>query len=233
MAFFCMIPAAGSGARLGGALPKQYQMLGGQPLIAYALQALCLVTRLERIDIVLAPHDEYFATLTWPTTIRERIRALYVGGSTRHASVLNGLETLADDVQADDWVLVHDAARPGITPSLVNTLIDELSADALGGLLALPVSDTLKRAPNQIVTTTVERRDLWQAQTPQMFRYGLLRQALQRAIENPQAITDEASAIESLGLSPRLVMGSALNFKVTYGEDLQLAQCLLRQPPLQ
>lgn len=149
----------------------------------------------------------------------------HCGGETRAQTVLNGLECLT--AHDKDWILVHDAARPGLNSTLLERLLQSLAEDPVGGLLALPVADTLKQAtPDQRVTCTRPRTSMWQAQTPQMFRYGLLKQALRMATEAP---TDEAQAIEALGLQPKLVLGSHSNFKVTYPEDMHLMSIFLQQ----
>ncbi len=230
--FFALIPCAGVGSRAGTAQPKQYHMLAGRPLVAHTLQAFAQVPRIARSLLVLAPGDT-FAELPNASFL---IAAC--GGSTRSASVLNGLHALqAQGAQAHDWVLVHDAARCLITPAQINALIDACQHDAVGGLLAQPLADTLKSAADGRVAGTIARSDKWLAQTPQMFRLGTLSKALGAALEasetfgasdaSAQAITDEASAMEAQGLRPLLVPGSAQNFKVTYPEDFALAEALL------
>jgi 2-C-methyl-D-erythritol 4-phosphate cytidylyltransferase len=155
---------------------------------------------------------------------------LYCGGATRAASVYNGLIAARDAIAGDDWVLVHDAARPCLTAAALDRLIAEIGDDEVGGLLAVPVADTLKRRDRDgRVSATEARESLWQAQTPQMFRYELLVEALRRA--GPATVTDEAAAIERMGLKPKLVMGEARNFKVTRSEDLELAELVLREKP--
>ena len=236
---FALIPCAGTGSRAGGHVAKQYQTVAGRPMIWHALAAFSACERISATALVLAPDDmplesrfgaEAFAGLRFDTA--------FVGGDTRHASVLAGLHHLAQLGATDsDWVLVHDAARPGLTPAMIDTLIRAVEADdeadaAIGGILAVPVPDTLKRADagTQVgvrIGATVPREGLWQAQTPQMFRVGVLRQALQEALAAGAVVTDEASAIERLGLHPRLVNGSLRNFKVTYPEDFALADILL------
>lgn len=223
---FALIPAAGSGSRFGAAGPKQYQMLAGRALICHAIESFAVVPDIAAICVVIAPDDEQFAALDWSPAARAKLRALPVGGASRHASVLNGLIALAGHAEHDDWVLVHDAARAGLSPQHISQLVAALAEDAVGGLLALPVRDTLKRADGSAaaprVAATVEREALWQAQTPQMFRYGLLRRALESAEEAGRQVTDESSAVEALGLAPRLIPGHPGNLKVTYPEDLEL-----------
>lgn len=160
-----------------------------------------------------------------PEAIADKVTVLPVGGATRQASVSNGLAAIAEKVSPNDWVLVHDAARPGLTVTLTERLIAALSADEVGGLLALQVVDTLKRADNGgRVAQTLSRQGMWMAQTPQMFRAGLLREALDHADALGVEVTDESSAIEALGLAPKLVEGAACNFKVTLPRDIALAE---------
>ena len=221
--FHALVPAAGFGARMGIELPKQYLDLAGQPMIWHAISTLCACPDIKTVFVVLAPGDEYFARYDW-SHCGDKLVTLYCGGTTRAASVANGL--LASELEADDWVLVHDAARPCLTQALLNKMIAELRDDAVGGILAVPVADTLKRADaQQRIACTEPREGLWQAQTPQMFRAGLLAEALARC----NIVTDEASAIEALGLHPKLVGSDSSNFKVTYPQDIVLAELLLRQ----
>jgi 2-C-methyl-D-erythritol 4-phosphate cytidylyltransferase len=219
---YAVIPAAGSGSRMGAEIPKQYQALAGAPLIQHAIDVLHRDARIQQIFVVLAPHDTHFRHFDW-SAYRGKLEPLYCGGATRGASVLNGLVAIAGAVEPDDWMLVHDAARPCLSAQLLDRLLTEIVNDDVGGLLAVPVADTLKREDGtQHVIATVPRDALWQAQTPQMFRYRLLVEALHRA--KPESVTDEASAIEQLGLKPRLVTGSATNLKVTWPDDVAFAQ---------
>jgi len=223
--YFGLIPAAGSGARMGEALPKQYLSIGDHPLLRYSVRQLCTHTAVQRTFIVLHPEDQLFSRYDW-SEFGNRLVPLYCGGATRAESVLRGLERMRADVDREDWVLVHDAARPCLTGELIDRLLTEVSADEVGGLLAIPVADTLKRNDGERHVLRTESRDqLWQAQTPQMFRLHALVQAL-RAVD-PRRVTDEASAMEQQGYHPRLVMGSVANLKVTYPEDLALAELLL------
>ncbi len=225
MTCFALVPAAGSGSRMGAERPKQYLQLAGLPLIRHALATLCAVPAIARVFVVLSPDDEEWARHDW-TALGDKLMPMYCGGATRAASVANGLRAAEKMVAADDWVLVHDAARPCLSEAHVEALIDEVGDDEVGGLLAVPVADTLKRAgPGNRSEATVPREGLWQAQTPQMFRHGLLL----RALEQAPVVTDEASAIEALGLRPRLVAADVINLKVTYPLDLQLAEWILKQ----
>ncbi len=219
------MPCAGVGERAGLGAPKQYAPIAGRALIAHTLDALMQVPRLQATLVVLAAGDAQFATHC-PATDDRRVWVAHCGGATRAASVANGLAELQRrGASDDDWVLVHDAARCLLQPAWVERLIDACIADDVGGLLALPLSDTLKHADGERSRGTLPRTDKWAAQTPQMFRIGLLRRALAQA---GGAVTDEASAVEALGLRPRLVRGEMENFKITWPQDLRLAQRLLR-----
>lgn len=206
-------------------MPKQYLDLAGRPLIFHTLATLCDCSRIGQVCAILSPDDPWWPTYDW-CALGPKLTARFCGGKTRAHSVINGLESIADEAADDDWVLVHDAARPCLAPAMLDALFDELADDPVGGLLAVPVADTLKRADSaQRVAATESRDGLWQAQTPQMFRYGLLRQAL---AGNADRVTDEAGAIEAAGLRPRLVRADASNLKVTYPGDLSLAQWILK-----
>jgi len=225
---FALVPCAGSGARSGAPVPKQYVEVAGRPMVAHTLDALSKVARLEATLAVLAPDDGVFEQRL-PAYPSERGWLARCGGATRAETVANGLAELADrGARADDWVLVHDAARCLVRPAWIDRLIDACWHDEVGGLLALPVADTLKSEREGRVESTIERRAKWAAQTPQMFRLGLLRRAL---LEAGRAVTDEASAIEALGLAPLLVAGSLENFKLTWPEDFELAERLLASAP--
>jgi 2-C-methyl-D-erythritol 4-phosphate cytidylyltransferase len=257
---FALVPAAGVGARSGADRPKQYVPLAGQAMIAHTLAALAAVPRIEATLVVLSPQDDQFEQAV-PGFSGPRSWVARCGGDSRAETVANGLQVLrAQGVQPHDWVLVHDAARCLLQPAWVERLIDECEDDEVGGLLALPVADTLKSAdpdaaiaastasanaasgtaanpsnpapvpapipaPAPRVAATVDRRGKWAAQTPQMFRWGLLAPALAGSLEG---VTDEASAIEALGHRPRLVEASMENFKVTWPADFALAERLLR-----
>jgi 2-C-methyl-D-erythritol 4-phosphate cytidylyltransferase len=225
---FALVPCAGIGARSGAPGPKQYSLLAGRPMVAHTLAALGGVRRLTATLVVLAPGDTAFRTHL-PGSEGERCWLADCGGATRAETVGNGLEVLRTrGARDDDWVLVHDAARCLVRPDWVDALIDACLADEVGGLLAQPVADTLKDEADGRVVATVPRAHKWQAQTPQMFPLGLLAKALAAAGD---AVTDEASAIEALGLAPRLVAAPAENFKVTFPPDFELAERLLRTRP--
>ena len=228
MTFFALIPAAGTGSRMGSEMPKQYLPLNSIPLIAHALIVLAREPRIAMLFVVISPDDIWWDNYEWRGW-EDRLQVLRCGGATRAETVLNGLQTMAAMCAADDWVLVHDAARPCLPDDMLGKLLDEVADDPVGGLLAVPVADTLKRAARELASgvrseSTVPRAGLWQAQTPQMFRHGTLVEALRAAGSD---MTDEASAIEQLGLQPRLVESDSRNLKVTYPQDLELAGLIL------
>ncbi len=222
---FALVPCAGSGTRAGAPVPKQYVEIDGAPMVAHTLAALAAVARIKLILVALAPGDEEFErSVDLPAG--KRFKVARCGGASRAETVAAGLaQLLKIGARADDWVLVHDAARCLVRPEWIDRLIDVCADDPVGGLLAMPVADTLKRESTGRVLATLPRDGIWQAQTPQMFRLGLLADALDNAGANA---TDEASAIEWQGLSPRLVPGSSENFKITQPEDFALAEAVLR-----
>lgn len=217
---WALIPCAGSGSRAGSQGPKQYQRVAGQPMVRHTLAAFAAVPQLAGVWVVVSPGDTFFESEVGPYQV------VACGGATRALSVLNGLHALLESgASADDWVMVHDAARCLITPAQIEGLLMACLPDPVGGLLALKLPDTLKREEAGRVAQTVDRSDKWLAQTPQMFRLGALQSALLAAGD---AVTDEASAIEGQGLQPLLVPGSAQNFKVTYPQDFALAEAVLK-----
>jgi len=222
--YWALVPAAGSSSRLGGEKPKQYVEIVGKPLLAHTLKSLTEVGSILGIAIGLASDDRW-----WHENIvtSDRILGTYVGGVSRAETVLRGLEFLEPHVHAGDWVLVHDAARPCIRSSDIERLISERGDGPSGALLALPVSDTMKQSNgrNQ-VERTISRERLWCAQTPQIFSYKALRDALQRS--DLAMVTDDSSVMEAAGYTPRLVRGRADNLKVTTREDLELAALILQ-----
>lgn len=221
---FALVPCAGIGERSGAAAPKQYLPIAGKAMVAHTLAALARVARIAGTLVVLAPGDDQFESQA-PDFVGAACWAARCGGATRAVSVASGLaELLARGARLDDWVLVHDAARCLIRPEWIDALIDACLDDPVGGLLALPLADTLKAAHDGRVRATIDRADKWAAQTPQMFRLALLQRALARAGD---AVTDEASAIEALGHAPRLVVGALENFKLTVASDFELARRLL------
>ncbi|MES2933961.1 MAG: 2-C-methyl-D-erythritol 4-phosphate cytidylyltransferase [Pseudomonadota bacterium] len=218
--YFALIPAAGVGARMGAYCPKQYLHIAGKAILRYAVDAFLANAAINHTYVVVSADDAFIDEVV-PAGLA-RVTVLRCGGATRKDSVMNGLDAIQATLADDDWVLVHDAARPGLTPMLIHKLIDAIGEHAVGGLLALPVVDTVKRQDASRVQT-IAREGLWLAQTPQMFRYPLLRRALQEV----EHVTDEASAIEALGLTPSLVEGHLCNLKVTLPSDLEIAKCLL------
>lgn len=192
-------------------------------MLWHAVRAVC-VPQVESVFVVLAPGDRAFAAHDW-SAFAGRLEPLYCGGETRRDSVYNGLVAAMAAVQADDWMLVHDAARPCLPRKDLESLMRETGNDEVGGILALPIAETVKRVSKNRIEATEDRTQLWLAQTPQMFRAGLLAQALKRARGSP---TDEAAAVEQLGLRPRLVAGSRENLKVTWPEDLAIAETILK-----
>ncbi len=219
--FVALVPAAGVGARMGTSIPKQYAPLAGKAMLQHVIDTFDAARQIDHVYVVVSAADGYIDDLNLP----QRCTVLRCGGDTRQVSVTNGLHAIAPQTEPDDWVLVHDAARPGLTVELIDKLIAFVKEDAVGGLLAVPVVDTIKHSNGHGRSEhTVPRDMLWAAQTPQMFRHRMLLDALDRATD----ITDEASAIEALGLHPKLVEGSARNFKVTLPEDLAIAELHLK-----
>jgi 2-C-methyl-D-erythritol 4-phosphate cytidylyltransferase len=211
---------------MGAAAPKQYLEIAGRPVLHYALRAIARHPGVAQIFVILAPGDVHFTRYDWGA-YAAKLEPLYCGGETRAATVFNGLLAARDTIAASDWVLVHDAVRPCLGRAELDRLFAELADDDTGGLLAIPVADTLKRANRDSRVAHTEPRDnLWAAQTPQAFRYRVLLEALRAA--DPARVTDEAGAVEALGLKPKLVLGDARNMKVTYPEDLVLAEQILR-----
>lgn len=223
--YLALIPAAGIGARMGAAdVPKQYLRLGSRTMLEHAIAALLADARVDRVFVVVAAADTRWRELDVDD---ERVEFLPVGGTSRAQSVLNGLIAIAGRCADDDRVLVHDAARPCLTEAQLARLIDEVGDDDSGGLLAIPLNDTLKRGEDGRVGLTLDRTELWRAQTPQMFRAASLRAALDG--DALATVTDEAGAMERLGHAPRLVLGGAGNLKITTAEDLVLARAILAE----
>jgi 2-C-methyl-D-erythritol 4-phosphate cytidylyltransferase len=222
---FAIVPAAGRGERFDAARPKQYVELLGRPVLSWTLRALLAEPSISVVVVALSAGDRRFARL--PEARDPRVR-ICTGGARRELSVASALAALDGEARDEDWVLVHDAARPCLQRSDLRALIDGVGDDPVGGLLALPVGDTLKAADgDQRCARTVPREGLWRALTPQMFRYGVLRRALRLSIDRERTVTDEASAVEALGLRPRLVTGRADNIKITIPGDRGLAAAIL------
>ncbi len=231
-----LLPTAGTGSRLGGELPKQFQQLAGKPMLCYAIEAFLNTPQVESIWIGVSPGFIDNPILQTIANGAKEIQFLPTGGPTRQETVRNTLAAmLKAGVAEDDWILVHDAARPGITPALIEKLINSVKLSNAGGILAVPLADTLKQADLDSVIAgniphserTIPREHLWQAQTPQMFGLKQLHDALESAIRLEADVTDEASAIELAGAKPLLIEGAARNFKVTHPADWELMQLLL------
>lgn len=226
--YIVLVPAAGVGQRFGAPCPKQYVDLAGQTVLQHTVNRLLSIPEIDLLLIMVSPEDAYIDNVYPLAKLPERVHILRCGGVSRALTVKNGIAAARNQfaVQDDDWILVHDAARCCVKPESVQSLISAVRDDVVGGLLALPVSDTLKRANEQgRVSQTVERAGMWQAQTPQMFRCGMLYQALEAA--DLTRVTDEASAVEGQGFAPLLITGNVQNLKITTPQDLALARFFL------
>ena len=227
--YFALIPAAGIGARMGGAVPKQYLTVAGQTILRHTVQAFLASPLISHTYVVVSAEDVYVEEALAGL---DKVSILRCGGATRRETVRNGLDAIESHnklngkIGDQDWVLVHDAARPGLTPALISKLIEQVGNHTTGGLLALPVVDTVKRVANGKVTT-ISRDGLWLAQTPQMFRHAALSAALDASLHAAVEITDESSAMEATGQVPILVEGHACNLKVTLPSDLALLESYL------
>lgn len=225
--YWFVIPSAGSGSRMGADKPKQYLMLGDKTILEHTLLRILTLPNLAGIVVPLSREDSLWTSLT---ILQHPLVHTIHGGANRADSVLNGLNYLADKAHALDWVLVHDAARPCVTQSSIQKLCAELAGSDVGGILAVPVSDTLKQVANKNeIQSTVDRSPLWQAQTPQLFRYKLLRDCLIQSLANNETITDESSALELCGYKPQVIEGRNDNIKITRPDDLLLAEFILQQ----
>ena len=222
---WAVVPAAGVGKRMQADRPKQYLPLAGKTVIEHTLNRLLQSGAFQAVAVAISLEDPY-----WPELeISKHPQVVTApGGKERADSVLSALKSLADKADENDWVLVHDAARPCLTASDIHLQIDTLKQDTVGGILALSSHDTLKHVDGNCITATIDRKHIWRALTPQMFKYGMLRDALQQTEGNP-AITDEASALELLGFTPKIVEGRPDNIKITRPEDLALAQFYMEQ----
>ncbi|MDS4040878.1 MAG: 2-C-methyl-D-erythritol 4-phosphate cytidylyltransferase [Candidatus Competibacter sp.] len=222
--YWAMVPAAGAGKRMGSPIPKQYLPLAGRPVILHTLDTLLRHPRLAGVIVAISAGDEWWPEVAVDLATVKPLRVV-TGGVERCHSVLNGLNALREQADPVDWVLVHDAARPCLTAGDLDRLVETLADDPVGGLLAVPVRDTLKQADDAgRAATTVDRSRLWHALTPQMFRLGMLHDALRAALIRGLLVTDEAAAMEAAGFAPRLVEGRADNLKITRPEDLALAE---------
>ena len=223
--YWAIVPAAGSGQRFGAELAKQFHSIGDKLVADHTLGRLLTISKLQKILVPCNPGAESWAQVS---ALKDQRVELLAGGAERVHSVLNGLRALANIAGSDDWVLVHDMARPCVTSADINKLIEQLDGHAVGGILATPISDTLKKVTaDNTITETLDRSDYRGAQTPQMFRYGLLVRALETMLEKQQVPTDEASAIEYLGEQAMIVEGRRDNIKITHREDLVIAQAIM------
>lgn len=225
--YWFVIPAAGIGARMGAGKPKQYLMIGDKTILEHTLLRILALPDLAGIIVALSQEDTYWKPLS---IFQNPLVHTTIGGENRADSVLNGLRYLADKISDQDWVLVHDAARPCVTLENIQQLCNELAENNVGGILAVPVSDTLKQVGNKAeIQSTLDRSSLWQAQTPQMFRYKLLHDCLAQSLATKQTVTDESSAVELCGYKPQVVEGRSDNIKITRPDDLLLAEFILQQ----
>ncbi|WP_426209268.1 2-C-methyl-D-erythritol 4-phosphate cytidylyltransferase [Massilia sp. TWP1-3-3] len=228
--YVALIPAAGVGARMAADGPKQYLPIAGKPMLRHTIDAFLASPLVAHVYVVVSAADPYIDALVSGIDASARVTVLRCGGASRLASVQNALHLLGGTLDAQDWVLVHDAARPGLNAALIEKLIISVGGHAVGGLLALPVVDTVKREGSAVsAVSTIPRDGLWLAQTPQMFRYRLLRDALAAATD-ASIITDDASAVEAMGASPMLVEGHPRNLKVTLPADIRIAEMYLAAP---
>jgi 2-C-methyl-D-erythritol 4-phosphate cytidylyltransferase len=223
--YHVLIPCAGNGSRMQAVAPKQYLSLNGKPILRHAIDTFETMPIVSKIFIVISAEDTY-----WSDKLLQgchKTQVLPCGGDSRAASVHQGLQAMMAQVDGDDWILVHDAARPGVDVQMVQRLIDAMQPTDIGGLLALPLADTLKRADaSQHVSATIPREALWQAQTPQMFKVGMLQQALMSSLDRQP--TDEAQVMEWAGHSPKLVLGDLKNLKITYPHDIAVVSALMQ-----
>lgn len=224
--FFAVIPAAGTGSRFSTQEAKQYMPLLSSTVLECGAATLLQLKNLQQLVIAIHSEDTRAALLPQLQDVRVRF---VVGGNERSDSVLAALHALQDVATENDWVLVHDAARPCLAEKELQRLLSELSQDTVGGILAVPATDTLKQVTGGAVKNTLDRREIWQAQTPQMFRFGLLLAALQSSRDKQLAVTDEASAMEAVGHAVKVVEGARSNIKITYPGDLALAAFYLQQ----
>lgn len=225
-----LIPAAGQGTRFGGVMLKQYLPVCGKPVLAHSIKVFQFHPLVSSITVVLAEDDQWFESAVG--LLAATVKTV-IGGDTRAQSVRNGLRYIADNYSETDWVLVHDAARPCLSPSRLEKFLEQGLESADGAILAMPVGDTLKRAgDSQEIVSTVDRSELWAAQTPQLFRVGVLAEAIDAAQAAGYELTDEASAMEFVGVRPLLVKGSSANIKITHSSDLAIAEALLARKEL-
>ncbi len=225
--YWVVIPAAGIGKRVGIDKPKQYISVNDKTIIEHTINCFINREEIEGVVVAISKSDEY-----WPTLSISKHEKIIIapGGDERYQSVFNGLHALHDKAEGDDWVLVHDAARPCLNQSAIDRLMINLRTHAVGGILALPCRDTMKRADNSNeIVETVERESLWHAQTPQMFKYGKLYSAIEKMLNEDIVVTDEAMAMELSGYKPMLVQGHQENIKITHKDDLKHLELYLNE----
>ena len=229
MTIWAVLPAAGIGRRMGSSIPKQYLELDGVPLLLHALRRLNCVSQIQKTVIVIHPEDSHWANYKSLVDAEFAGRILVVSGAEeRYQSVLNGLNALQEVAKDEDWVLVHDAVRPCVRTRDIEALIQQVKHHSVGGLLGSEVDNTLKRVDEKgTVLETVDRQAYWNALTPQMFRFSLLRDSLQSVVASGLSVTDEAAAVEAAGLRPLMVAGHKDNIKITHAADLLLAKLIL------
>ena len=218
-----LIPCAGMGSRIGYTTPKQYIKINGSTILEHTISAFLKVKFIDEVVVVVAPNDNFIHDIVG--ILKEpKIKILRIGGKTRAQTVINGLSYI--ELNENDWILVHDAARCCIEPNLINEQIESLKNNDVGGILAIPAVDTIKYVENGVIRKTLDRANIYLAQTPQMFRYNVLKTALSTA-ENLDSITDEASAVEALGVKVKIILGDAKNIKVTNRDDIEKARIIL------
>jgi len=223
--FSLIVPAAGIGQRAGGDVPKQYQLLAGKTVLEQTLEVFLALPGLQQMVVALHPEDKYFSGLS--IAQQEKV-SVVEGGAERANSVYNGLCSLQNKLDNNHWVLVHDAARPCVLPEDIESMLLTLGEDETGGIMAMPASDTIKSVSSDgRIKSTQDRNTIWQAQTPQMFRFGVLFSALKNALENDLPVTDESSAVEALGYQPKVFQGKRSNIKITLPEDMGIAEQIL------
>ncbi|MFK7794414.1 MAG: 2-C-methyl-D-erythritol 4-phosphate cytidylyltransferase [Gammaproteobacteria bacterium] len=225
---WAVIPAAGIGERVSSTIPKQYLQIAGKTILQHAITPFVGNSHIAGITVALHPEDTHFSTLDMTIAARDKLHTV-IGGATRAQSVLNALNSFEAQLDKDDFVLVHDAARPCLTNNDLDLLIDACLAHEVGGIIGSRVVDTIKYVENNNIVDTLDRENIWRAYTPQMFRFGILKSAIQKAFENNVCITDEASAIEYIGYQPCMVDGDARNIKVTTEQDISLAEMFLQE----
>ena len=225
---WAVIPAAGIGERVGSKIPKQYLQVAGKTILEHSITPFVNSSYMVGITVAIHPQDTCFESLNLKNSASNKLHSV-TGGATRAHSVLNALNSIEAKVDENDFVLVHDAARPCLSDSDLNHLIASCMAHDVGGIIGVRMTDTIKNVDKDGMVSTLDRENIWRAYTPQMFKFGLLRRAIQSALNDNVYITDEASAIEYIGYQPCIVEGDARNIKVTTAEDVALAEIFLKK----